>query len=129
MKKWLLSHFHHEDSASRTYPSQNQTIVKVGRCARFLRVDADQLQVLPQHLQQVVQVEVYIYNANDQEPGGELAEEGRGEERKPYIYLPYDQIEQEAVREAFGKTRGKRKAFATVMDVCFFFRLFSVTHT
>ncbi|EAA03793.5 AGAP002184-PA [Anopheles gambiae str. PEST] len=38
----------------------------------------------------------YIYNANDQEPGGELAEEGRGEERKPYIYLPYDQIEQEA---------------------------------
>ena len=51
----------------------------------------------------------YIYNANDQEPGGELAEEGRGEERKPYIYLPYDQIEQEAVREAFGEKGGNER--------------------
>uniref|UniRef100_A0A182K5W4 FAM234A/B beta-propeller domain-containing protein n=1 Tax=Anopheles christyi TaxID=43041 RepID=A0A182K5W4_9DIPT len=43
----------------------------------------------------------YIYNANDQDPVGELAagmggEEGRGDERKPYIYLPFDQLEQEA---------------------------------
>uniref|UniRef100_A0A182PD56 FAM234A/B beta-propeller domain-containing protein n=1 Tax=Anopheles epiroticus TaxID=199890 RepID=A0A182PD56_9DIPT len=46
----------------------------------------------------------YIYNANDQEAVGELAgplggmgeEVGRGSDgRKPYIYLPLDQIEQE----------------------------------
>uniref|UniRef100_A0A182QQ69 FAM234A/B beta-propeller domain-containing protein n=1 Tax=Anopheles farauti TaxID=69004 RepID=A0A182QQ69_9DIPT len=45
----------------------------------------------------------YIYNANDDETDGvELAgapgmgEGVRGDERKPYIYLPYDQMEQEA---------------------------------
>uniref|UniRef100_A0A182SD26 FAM234A/B beta-propeller domain-containing protein n=1 Tax=Anopheles maculatus TaxID=74869 RepID=A0A182SD26_9DIPT len=45
----------------------------------------------------------YIYNANDQETVGDLAgplagmvEEGRGgDERKPYIYLPYEQMEQD----------------------------------
>ncbi|XP_050068322.1 uncharacterized protein LOC126556841 [Anopheles maculipalpis] len=46
----------------------------------------------------------YILNANDQDaqvgdlagPLGGMGEEGRGgDERKPYIYLPYDQIEQE----------------------------------
>ncbi|XP_052888389.1 uncharacterized protein LOC128296904 [Anopheles moucheti] len=45
----------------------------------------------------------YIYNANDQEPVGDLAgpiaaigDEVRGDERKPYIYLPYDQMEQDS---------------------------------
>uniref|UniRef100_A0A182U889 Uncharacterized protein n=1 Tax=Anopheles melas TaxID=34690 RepID=A0A182U889_9DIPT len=47
-------------SAYLNCAASNQTIVKVGRCARFLRVHADQLQVFPQHLQQVVQVEVHI---------------------------------------------------------------------
>uniref|UniRef100_A0A8W7Q3G9 Uncharacterized protein n=1 Tax=Anopheles coluzzii TaxID=1518534 RepID=A0A8W7Q3G9_ANOCL len=47
-------------SAYLNCAASNQAIVKVGRCARFLRVHADQLQVLPQHLQQVVQVEVHI---------------------------------------------------------------------
>uniref|UniRef100_A0A182MQ95 FAM234A/B beta-propeller domain-containing protein n=1 Tax=Anopheles culicifacies TaxID=139723 RepID=A0A182MQ95_9DIPT len=46
----------------------------------------------------------YIYNANDQESVGDLAgplaamgDDGRvGDERKPYIYLPYDQMEQDS---------------------------------
>ncbi|XP_049287381.1 uncharacterized protein LOC125765902 [Anopheles funestus] len=45
----------------------------------------------------------YIYNANDQESVADLAgplagmgDEVRGDERKPYIYLPYDQMEQDS---------------------------------
>lgn len=41
-------------------PSQDQSVVKVWRCAWFLGVHSDQAELLPQRLQQIVQVQLHV---------------------------------------------------------------------